>query len=252
MEAVNLLPVDGSIMAFVPPDACCYKRRSRRQSEDHGVRIGKVTAVLAASLMLAACGSTGGNLFGGGQQQATQPAAAQPAPGVGSPVHNALFGQPVPEGQQTLHANLCPRVEIRDGSAVWRQGGEGPTELRYQGTITDLARECRIDGQTMTIRVGIEGRVLVGPKGDGGRVNLPIRIAVTKGLSTPVWTRLYQVPIDIPAGSPNVAFTQVEDQVSFPLPEPGDLATYIVFVGFDNQAAQPERPRRGRARSAQR
>ncbi len=244
--------MDAVIMAFVPPDACCYKRRSRRQSGDHGVRIGKLTAVLAAGLMLGACGSTGGNLFGGGQQQTTQPAAAQPAPGVGSPVHNALFGQPVPEGQQTLHANLCPRVEIRDGSAVWRQGGDGPTELRYQGTITDLARECRIDGQTMTIRVGIEGRVLVGPKGDGGRVSLPIRIAVTKGLSTPVWTRLYQVPIEIPAGSPNVAFTQVEDQVSFPLPEPSDLATYIVFVGFDNQAPQPDRPRRGRARTAQR
>lgn len=208
-----------------------------------------MTAVLAAGLALGGC-NTSGSLFGTGQQQ---PAASQPASGVGSPVHNALFGQPVAEGQQVLQPGMCPRVEVRDGSNIWRQGGEGPTDLRYQATITDLARECRIDGQTMTIRVGIEGRVLVGPKGDGGRIALPVRIAVTKGLSTPVWTRLYQVPIDIPAGSPNVAFTQVEDQVQFPLPEPGDLATYIVFVGFDQQAAAPERPRRGRgARASQR
>jgi len=214
------------------------------------VRIWKATAVLMTALALGACGSTGGNLFGQ-PQQAAQPAPQTP-PGVGSPVHTALFGQPVPQGQQNLNPDACPRIEVRDGSAVWRQGGEGPTELRYQGTITDLARECRIEGQTMTIRVGIEGRVLVGPKGDAGRVTLPIRVAVTRGLSTPVWTRLYQVPIEIPSGSPSVSFTQVEDQVSFPLPEAAELATYIIFVGFDTQAQQPERQRRGRARTAQR
>ncbi len=181
------------------------------------MRIWKATAVLMTALALGACGTTGGGLFG---QQQTAEQAPQTPPGVGSPVHNALFGQPVPQGPQTLNPDACPRIEVRDGSAVWRQGGEGPTELRYQGTITDLARECRIDGQTMTIRVGIEGRVLVGPKGDAGSVTLPIRVAVTRGLSNPVWTRLYQVPIQIPAGAPSVAFTQVEDQVSFPLPPP--------------------------------
>ncbi|WP_216072652.1 hypothetical protein, partial [Acinetobacter baumannii] len=73
-----------------------------------------------------------------------------------------------------------------------RQGGEGPTELRYQATITDLARECRIEGQTMIVKVGIEGRVLTGPKAEGNaRLTLPIRMAVTRGLSQSVWTRLY-------------------------------------------------------------
>ena len=99
------------------------------------MRIWKATAVLMTALALGACGSTGGNLFGQ-PQQAAQPAPQTP-PGVGSPVHNALFGQPVPAGPQTLTADACPRIEVRDGSAVWRQGGEGPTELRYQGTITD-------------------------------------------------------------------------------------------------------------------
>lgn len=209
-----------------------------------------VTAILAVSLALGGCNSVGGGggLFGSGAQTA-QPAA--PASGAATPVHTALFGQPVPQGEPVLQ--YCPRIEIRDGSNVWRQGGEGPLELRYQATITDIARECRIDGQTMTVRVGIEGRVLAGPKGDGGRLTLPIRVAVTKGLSTPVWTRLYHVGIDVPAGSPNVSFTQVEDQVQFPLPEPAELAEYIIFVGFDTQASQPERSRRGRgARAVQR
>ncbi len=82
-------------------------------------------------------------------------------------------------------------------------------------------------------------------------MTLPIRVAVTRGLSTPVWSRLYQVPIQI-RRAPRASPSQVEDQVTFPLPEAAELATYIVFVGFDNQATQPERPRRGRARTAQR
>lgn len=206
-----------------------------------------IVPVMAAALALGGCNTTG-SLFGG--QSDPQTAAAQQQ-GVGSPAHTALFGAPQAGGQQSELAH-CPRIEVRDGSNVWRQGGEGPTELRYQATILELARECRVDGQTMTIRVGVEGRVLTGPKGEGGRVTLPIRIAVTQGLSNPVWTKLYQVPIDVPAGSPSVTFTQVEDQVQFPLPEASALANYIVFVGFDNQAQQPERGRRGRARTAQR
>ncbi len=212
-------------------------------------RMTGVAGVLAAAFVLAGC-NTSGSMFGGGPTP--QPAGGQTTPGVGSPAHTVLFGQPVTPEAAEVDPRLCPRVEVRDGSNVWRQGGEGATELRYQASITDLARECRIDGTTMTIRVGLEGRILVGPKGDAGRITLPIRIAVTRGLSQPVWTRLYQVPIEIPAGSPNVTFTQVEDQVQFALPEASELTTYIVFVGFDTQAQQPERPQRRRGRTAQR
>jgi hypothetical protein len=211
-------------------------------------RFFAILPVMAAALAVGGC-NTSGSLFGGGQT--TQPASSAQQQSVGSPVHTALFGAAQTEDRQSTLAH-CPRIEIRDGSNVWRQGGEGPLELRYQATIMELARECRVDGQTMTIRVGLEGRVLTGPKGEGGRLTLPIRIAVTQGLSNPVWTRLYQVPIDVPAGSPSVTFTQVEEQVQFPLPDSEALARYIIFVGFDNQAAQPERPRRGRARTAQR
>lgn len=204
-----------------------------------------MTGLLVGALALGGC-NTSGSLFGSGQSTAT----AQTAPGTGSAAHSALFGQQLAAGTDVLR--YCPRIEVRDGSNVWRQGGEGPMELRYQASITDLARECRIEGGNMVVRVGVEGRVLTGPKGEGGRMTLPIRIAVTKGLSQPVWTRLYQVPIDVPAGAPSVSFTQVEDGIQFALPEPTELADYIIFVGFDNQARTPERPRRGRGARASR
>ena len=245
---------DARHQALVPPDWLCYKPRSQKLIRGPYVLrsfglTGRATARIALVTSLAAglagCGTSGGNLFGGGQGQSPE-AAAQPAPGVGSPVHNTLFGQPVQAGPQTLQENLCPRIEVRDGSNVWRQGGDGPTELRYQATITDLARECRIDGQTMVVKVGVEGRVLSGPKAEGSaRLSLPIRIAVTRGLSQPIWSRLYTVPIDVPAGSPNVSFTQIEDQVAFALPPPEELQNYIIFVGFDTMA-QPQQRQRGR------
>lgn len=98
----------------------------------------------------------------------------------------------------------------------------------------------------MIVKVGIEGRVLTGPKAEGNaRLTLPIRLAVTRGLSQSIWTRLYNVPIDVPANSPNVAFTQIEDQVTFPLPQPEELQTYVIFVGFDTMA-QPQQRGRGR------
>lgn len=213
-------------------------------------RLIGVTGLVVAALALGGCGSSG-SWMGSGQQQAGQPAAPVQNPaGAGAPIPNAIFGQPIPAQEAALRPDLCPRIEVRDGSNIWRTGGEGPTELVYQATITDVARECRIDGQTMTIRAGIEGRLLVGPKGGAGRATLPIRIAVAPGLSGSVWTRLYQVAINVPADSPSVAFTQVEDAISFPLPEPAALANYIVWVGFDTQAQVRDQPVRNRPRRA--
>ena len=212
-------------------------------------RLINVTGLIVATLALGGCGSSGS--WFGGQQTAGQTAPTQQNPaGAGAPIPNAIFGQPIPAQQAEIRADLCPRIEVRDGSNIWRTGGEGPTELVYQATITDLARECRIEGQTMIVRAGIEGRLLVGPKGGAGRATLPIRIAVAPGLHGSVWSRLYQVAINVPADSPSVAFTQVEDAIAFPLPEPGALANYIIWVGFDTQAQVRDQPARNRPRRA--
>ncbi|MEI8147123.1 MAG: hypothetical protein WCH83_16850 [Alphaproteobacteria bacterium] len=214
-------------------------------------RLRSLLVLAVVALPLAACSGTGG-LFGGGQDAAT--AQAPQAAGQGAnpvnPVSNAVFGQPIAANAPvTLNDGICPRIEVRDGSNVWRQGGEGPTEVRFQATITDLARECRIEGNQMVIRVGVEGRLVLGPKGGPGQVNMPIRIALARGLSESIWTRLYQVGVQVPPGSPNVAFTQVEDGLVIPLPTPEELSRMIIFVGFDNLA--PQRPeQRGRRRGA--
>lgn len=134
----------------------------------------------------------------------------------------------------------CPAVTIRSGASAWQiSAGSGPTNVRYQGSIGQLARECAILGETMTMRVGIEGRLLVGPKGGPGSVNVPLRIAlVAEGPQPkPVWSKFYSVPVNVPPNASQAIFSQVEDDLTFPLPANKRIDNYIVYVGFDPQGA---------------
>jgi hypothetical protein len=131
-------------------------------------------------------------------------------------------------------------VTIRSGAAAWQiSAGSGPTNVRYQGSLGQLARECAILGDVMTMRVGVEGRLLVGPKGGPGNVNVPLRIAlVAEGPQPrPIWSKFYSVPVAVPPNASQAVFSQVEDDLTFPLPPSKKLDNYIVYVGFDPQGA---------------
>jgi hypothetical protein len=97
----------------------------------------------------------------------------------------------------------------------------------------------------MNIRVGIQGRVLLGAKGGPGKVNVPIRLAVVEEGPEPksVWTKFYSVPVEIGAGVMQVDFGIVADDVNFPRPTPAVSERYVIYVGFDPQGAQ-EKPQR--------
>ncbi len=141
----------------------------------------------------------------------------------------------------------CPQVTVRTGAATWQiPPGTGPTNIRYQASLGQLARECALLGDAMTVRVGIEGRVLVGPKGGPGNVSIPVRIAVIHEGPQPrtLWTKFYSIPVSIAQGTTQAAFAQVEDDVTFQLPaNKSELAAYVVYVGFDPQGATPARPK---------
>src|SRR5688500_7285764 len=65
----------------------------------------------------------------------------------------------------------CPTVSIRAGASTYTVGASGQpasgTDVRYQATIGDTARECdyNTDTHQIAIKVGIRGRVIVGPAG---------------------------------------------------------------------------------------
>src|SRR5262245_18971543 len=51
----------------------------------------------------------------------------------------------------------CPAMMVRNGASTWQlPAGSTSTTLRYQGSLGQLARECAVLGDAMTIKVGVE------------------------------------------------------------------------------------------------
>lgn len=132
----------------------------------------------------------------------------------------------------------CPRVVIRDGTQtlrIYRKGGEGdPDFIRYQGSITKVARECIYSGdEIISVKFGITGRVVIGPQGETGTFNLPVRAAFLPRGGSPVWGELYQVPVTVNPGESSSDFVFVQQTAAYTIPPGENILNYTVFVGFD-------------------
>ncbi|SHO60059.1 hypothetical protein SAMN02745172_00162 [Pseudoxanthobacter soli DSM 19599] len=183
-------------------------------------------AAIGATLLLAGCGS-------GGWLQET----------ADSPLGQFFRGTSEPP--KTLAPELmspvvkCPPVTMRDGTqtfAVYDGGREGDAmSLRYQGTIADTARECSFSGGQLSLKVGVAGRVLTGPKGGPGSITMPVRITVADSHDQTLYSKLFQVKQAIP-GTDAVGWVLVQDQIVVPARD--DL---VIFVGFDDGGAAKKR-----------
>jgi len=160
----------------------------------------------------------------------------------------------------TLPPNFeCPSVAIRQGAGTLTSASnqEEPTatNLRYQVSIADTARECRVTGNTVSMKVGVQGRVVIGPQGGPGQVDVPLRIAIVHDGVQPktIMTKLERISVTVPPDDGNVPFTHIEDGLSFPMPRGNEIDSYVVYIGFDptglkemekkKPAPKPARPR---------
>lgn len=142
-------------------------------------------------------------------------------------------GTTVPPSQpKDVEAPYCPTVDVPEGGAALQTfaGRIGdPSAIRTQVTLGRLARECtrRQDG-SLTVKVGIEGRVLLGPAGKPGRFDVPVTISIKSNEATVV-SRSRKVSAVVPAGEAQGFFTLVEDEIPVPAAKSGD---YEIFVGL--------------------
>jgi hypothetical protein len=147
----------------------------------------------------------------------------------------------------TFNADDCPPVEIRAGAGIFTVTGKAPdgsaTDVRYQLTVTQLARQCTVTGGNLTMKVGVQGRIIVGSAGGPGEVDIPLRYAVVREGAAPrtITTKFKRVPADVQPGQANVVFSDVEENLSFPMPSRAELASYAVYVGFDEIGDGPEK-----------
>lgn len=226
-------------------------------------RIGwcdRVPIAVLLSLTLFAAGCSSGSF--GGPTAAPSDASATPAPPAPAPIipppataaslkekfanffsgASAKAPQPVANAPQLDVA--CPYIDIREGAATLiippPNGENSAMALKYQGSFVRAARECALVNNQMVMKVGIEGRIIVGPAGGPGQVDVPLRIAVVDapavGMKTVV-TKLIRIPVTVGSNGENTTFTHIEEGLTFPLPTKGSLDDYIVYIGFDPMGA---------------
>ena len=177
------------------------------------------------------------NLFGGGSDSAA--VAQSGSPGA------AQSGSP---GSTDV---TCPPTDIRQGAATLQMNAPGADQalaVRYQATFVRTARQCAVNAGTLSIKVGVQGRLILGPAGAPGDTTVPLRyVLVQEGVQPKtIWSKLYMVPVSISSDQLNVPFTHVMEDMSVPMPPRDELDRYVIYVGFDPQGAVPEKkPQRG-------
>ena len=131
----------------------------------------------------------------------------------------------------------CPTIEVLDGTSSYRTfaGADQTNEnVRYQFSMGDIARDCTRSGNEILLKVGAEGRVLLGPAGSPGSFKVPVRIAVRRDSDQkPAAAKLYQVPTTIAPGETAGSFTIVSDPIAVPFLHAHADDDYTILVGFD-------------------
>ncbi len=138
-----------------------------------------------------------------------------------------LAGTTVPPAQVVRAEEVyCPPVTVSDGGAAI-------IVRNSQITLGQLARECtgQPDGSTL-VKVGIEGRVLVGPGGSAGRFDVPVQIVV-KDNSAVFANRVRRTAAAIPASDTQTSFTVVEGNILVPAASAND---FEIEVGLGSRA----------------
>ena len=143
-----------------------------------------------------------------------------------------------------IKQGYCPPIQIRpdtESLVLYVKGHEDDgAYIRFQGSITDIARECHAVGpDTLAIKAGIAGRIAAGPKGTTGKVAATLRVVVVKQSDNSVlYSKAFRVIGDVEAPDYAAPFAQVVDDISLKLT--GADRDLIVYVGFDE--GRPKKP----------
>ena len=219
-------------------------------------RVGRplfhLATVATIALTLSGCG--GGSMFGSSQSAGDSPSLGDRFSqlfGSNSQPATTAVSAPSPSTEPSLPT--CPAVSIRSGASTYAVGAPGKeatgNDLRYQATIVRTARDCTLNDGQVTARIGIQGRVIVGPAGAPASVEVPLRIAVVQGGvgEKTIFTKAYRTTVTM-QGDSTVPFSIVAEDVVYPAPSAAAGDSYVFYIGFDPQALRPEPRGRHRRR----
>ncbi len=218
----------------------------------------RVPVAAMFALLLLASGCTGSGSVAVPTAAAPSEAAAPPPAGAPPPPPssvslkdnrgNFFSGASATAPQAVANAKPdidCPLIDIREGASTLTipppNGENGAMALKYQGTFVRAARECAVVNGQMVMKIGVQGRIIVGPAGGPGQVEVPLRIAVVESPvigSKTIVTKLIEIPVTVGSNDGFTNFTHIEEGLTFPIPSAAALENYLVYIGFDPIGAQ--------------
>jgi hypothetical protein len=203
---------------------------------DEGAGARRAAGLIVVGMMLSGCSTGVGSSDGWFNNRITglltgaTPGTSQPA----SPI-------------ESTPSYNCPGVDIRPGASTLniaaRSAQATAGDLRYQISFAQTARECIVTGDSMSIKVGVQGRIILGPMGGPGIVDVPLRYAVVREGPQPrtIATKFKRLPVTVPADQTHVPFLDVEERLAFPLPPGNEIDAYVIYVGFDDLGDKSEK-----------
>jgi hypothetical protein len=182
----------------------------------------RLAGIAAAAATLSACSM--GSMFGGGQDN-LQLANANATP--------AQIAQGQANALPSI-ATSCPPVKIMPGAqALFYYGGGktgDPDSLHYETSFDQETRNCVVSNGLITVKMGVSGRVLLGPAGHETSVKVPLRVTVDRN-DMSVFSEKYVVPVAITPPAQSAQFAKVIDNISIPYLNGDDI---VIWVGFDS------------------
>lgn len=188
------------------------------------VRAAKGAAIVGLAAILAGCGV--GSLMGGSTgttEQLADTSASQAE-------INQLQTSALP-----AIATECPPIKVREGSEAifaYENNQVDPRQLQFQAVIDSQSRNCIVSNGLITVNMGVQGRLLLGPKSNSNSQTLPVRFAVERD-GTPVYSQVYELPTTVTPPSQSAEFIKVVENVAIPYLGGENI---IIWVGFDSQA----------------
>ena len=128
----------------------------------------------------------------------------------------------------------CPLIEVQEGTAALRVGGQTNDSVRYQFDVANTARECHVEGGQFGIKVGVAGHLLIGPAGTPGAYSAQLRVVVRRDSDQkPAFSQLYKIAADTAGGS-QAPYQFVSEPIMLPFTHQQEDEDYTILVGFDN------------------
>jgi hypothetical protein len=127
----------------------------------------------------------------------------------------------------------CPTIEVQDGTAFVRVGGQANDSVRYQFDIVNTARECHLQGNQFGVKIGVAGHLLIGPAGTPGAYSTQLRLVVRRDSDQKaVFSQAYKIAADT-AGGTQAPFQFVSEPIMLPYTHQEADQDYTLLVGFD-------------------